>query len=508
MAQICVTVTGRTMEEVRRARDAAASGAAAPNIVEVRLDGVERPDPAAALEGRLGPVIVTCRPTWEGGAFDGSEEERRRLLLAAVDAGAEFVDVEHRATFAAEILGRRGGRGVIVSSHQFEVGPADVAGRLRALRATGAEIVKLAVAVDSLSATLPLFELGEAAARDEAAGQGHVLIAMGPRGAHTRVLAARLRNRWTYAGEAVAPGQMPASQLLGEFTFGRIRPTAHLYGVVGSPVSHSLSPAMHNAGFAEAGLDAAYVALDAKDARDFVTFARAMNMHGASITAPFKVDLLEHADECDPLARDVGAINTLAMRDGRWVGSNTDVDGLVAPLAERIALRGARAAVLGAGGAARAAVVGLKREGARVEVCARRPDQAAKLAAALGVEPGGFPPAPGSWDVLVNTIPALAGQPESPIAGTLLDGRIVFDLTYTPEVTPLISQAREAGCATIGGIEMLTRQAERQFALWTGAPPPPGLFRAAADAARARFASRPGLQAGRFGQGRTTGATS
>lgn len=482
MAQICVTVTGRTMAEVRRARDAAAGA----DLVEVRLDGVERPDPAAALEGRLGPMIVTCRPRWEGGAFDGSEEERRRLLLAAVDEGAEFVDVEHRASFAAEIVGLRQGRGVIVSSHQFEAGHVDVAGRLRALRATGAEIVKLAVAVDSLSATLPLFELGEAAAHDQTVGQGHVLIAMGPRGAHTRVLAARLRNRWTYAGEAIAPGQMPASQLLEEFTFKRIRPETHLYGVVGSPVAHSLSPAMHNAGFAQAGLDAAYVALDAKDADDFVTFAQAMNMRGASITAPFKVDLLAHADDCDPLAREVGAINTLAMRDGRWLGTNTDVDGLVAPLAERIPLRGTRAAVLGAGGAARAAVVGLKREGARVQVCARRPDQAEKLATALGVEPGTFPPAPGSWDVLVNTIPAQAGQQGSPIAGTALDGRIVFDLTYAPEVTPLISQAREAGCATIGGIEMLTRQAERQFELWTGAPPPPGLFRAAADAARAR----------------------
>ena len=356
--------------------------------------------------------------------------------------------------------------------------------------------MKLAVAVYALVETLPLFELGAAADRDRADGQSHLLIAMGPRGAHTRVLAERLRNRWTYAGDGVAPGQMPASQLVDDFTFPRLRADADLYGVVGSPIAHSLSPSMHNAGFAQAGLNAAYLALDARDAADFVAFARAMKMRGASITAPFKVDLLASADECDPLARQVGAINTLAMHNGKWTGHNTDVDGLVGPLAERVQLRGARVAVLGAGGAARAAAVGLSHAGARVRVCARRVEQAEQVAAALGVEAGALPPAPGSWDVLVNTIPHHPTTEASPMRDTPLDGTVVFDMTYAPEVTPLIAQARAAGCATIGGIEMLVRQAERQFGTWTGAMPPAGLFRAAAAAARARSAEP------------TTGATS
>jgi 3-dehydroquinate dehydratase/shikimate dehydrogenase len=174
------------------------------------------------------------------------------------------------------------------------------------------------------------------------------------------------------------------------------------------------------------------------------------------------------------------------MHDGKWTGRNTDVDGLVGPLSERIELRGVRAAVLGAGGAARAAAVGLKRAGARVQICARRADLGAKLASALGVHGGEFPPPPRSWDVLVNTIPVGDANRESPMADTSLDGKIVFDLAYTPDETPLIRQAHAAGCATIGGIEMLIRQAEGQFQAWTGDPPPPGLFRAAAAAARAR----------------------
>lgn len=482
MAQICVTVTGRTMGEVRRARDAAS----AADVVEVRLDGVERPEVAAALEGRRCPVIVTCRPAWEGGKFDGSEEERERLLLAALRGGAEFVDVELRAGFAADILRRRRGQGVIASLHRFEPGVGNVVEDLSALRSTGAEVVKLAVAVDSLAETVPLFERGALAEREAPAGQSHVLIAMGPRGAHTRVLAARLRNRWTYAGDAVAPGQMPASQLLEEFTFRRICRDADLYGVVGSPIAHSLSPAMHNAGFAQAGLNAAYVSLDARDADDFVAFARAMDLRGASVTAPFKVGLVRHADQCERLASEVGAINTLVMTDGKWVGRNTDVDALVAALAERIELTGVRIAVLGAGGAARAAAVGLKHAGAHVQVCARRAEQGAALATALGVELGSFPPAPGSWDALVNTVPGADAGQESPMRDAPLDGRIVFDMTYVPEVTPLIAQARAAGRETIGGIEMLIRQAEKQFEAWTGGPPTAGLFKAAATAARDR----------------------
>src|SRR5688572_24137812 len=175
MAQICVTVTGKTMEEVRRARDvAAASGA---DMVEVRLDGVDRPEAGAAVAGRTCPLVVTCRPEWEGGAFAGPEEARRRLLVDAMGAGAEFVDVELRAGFVADILSVRRGRGVIVSSHHFNVGVVDVAEQLRMLRATGAEVVKLAVAVDALVETLPLFELGGAGDRDRPDGQSHLLIA-------------------------------------------------------------------------------------------------------------------------------------------------------------------------------------------------------------------------------------------------------------------------------------------------------------------------------------------
>ncbi len=473
---VCVTVTGKTMEELRRARDAA-EGA---DLVEVRLDGVDRPDAAAALDGRLRPTIVTCRPRWEGGQFDGSEEERRQILDAASAAGAEFVDVESQAPFAPGLIRSRRGRGVVLSMHAFGAPPGDLAERAAAMRSTGAEVIKVAVEAQRLSDLLPLFDVAAAVRADDETCS-HVLISMGAPGVPSRVLASRLCNRWTYAGAGLAPGQMPAAQLLRDYRFRRIRPDAALYGVVGSPVGQSRSPAMHNAGFAALGLNAAYVPLETADAEDFVRFARGMQLHGASITAPLKVPLMRHVDEIEPLARRVGAINTLVVRDGRWIGANTDVAGFLAPLAGRIALKGVRAAVLGAGGAARGVAIALADQGARVTICARRREAAQDIARVVAGAVDTIPPRPGSWDVLVNATPmGSAVDPGSPVAGAPLDGEIVFDLVYAPVETRLLSDARAAGCLTIGGLEMLVAQAERQFELWTGQPPPAGLFQAAA----------------------------
>lgn len=468
---LCVTATGPTMEDLRRNRDAASSA----DLVELRLDLVDRPDVTGALEGRRTPVIVTCRAHWEGGHFSGSEEERRRILDSAIAQGAEYVDVEAAAGFAEDVITSRGGRGVVVSSHVFGDPPSDLVDRYNALRATGAEVAKLAIQVSTLKETLPLFDL---AAKNTT---GHVLIAMGNQGLPTRVLAARLRNRWTYVGDGIAPGQLPASRFIRDFRFRRIAADAALYAVVGNPVIHSRSPVMHNAGFAALGLKAVYLPLEARDVGDFVAFAREMRLGGVSITAPFKIGLMPHVDEIDPLAKQVGAINTITLRDGRWLGANTDVEGFLAPLARRISLEGARVSVIGAGGAARAVAVALASRRAKVTICARKADDARAIADLVGGSAGDFPPRPSSWDVLVNATPVGSQKtPGTPMGNVPLDGAIVFDLVYAPPDTELLRDARAAGCQTIGGIEMLIAQAERQFELWTGQRPPAGLFEAAA----------------------------
>jgi 3-dehydroquinate dehydratase/shikimate dehydrogenase len=467
------TVTGQTTAGLIAARDAAT----AVDLVELRLDGVADLDVRGALGGRQHPVIATCRPTWEGGRFEGSEERRQAVLMEALDAGAEYVDVEWHAGFTEVV--RKDPARVVLSSHDFGGVPADLMSRATAMRQIGASLIKIAVTATRLSDALPLLDItrpGDA-----------VVIAMGDAGLPSRLLAARFRSRWTYAGDAVAPGQIPATRMIDEFRFRTVGPDTLLYGVVGNNVTHSVSPAMHNAAFDSARLDAVYVPLRAGDFDDFLTFADALDIAGASITIPFKLDALEAAQHADDLARAVGAANTLRRgRDSRppWEATNTDVEGFLDPLEAMYPrpLRGVRASVMGAGGAARAVAVALLSRGARVTVHARRFEQASDVAESCEAEAGGWPPPAGSWDLLVNCTPlgGPSARAETPLPGGPFDGALVYDLTYGDGETPLLREAREAGCLTLDGLPMLVAQAERQFEWWTGQRPAPGVMKAAA----------------------------
>ena len=466
---LVVTVAAPTMAELRLRRDAAVGA----DLVELRLDSVTGPDAAAALADRRTPVIVTCRAKWEGGSFEGSEGERRKILDCALQLGAEYVDVEFKAGFARELIAATGGKRIVLSTHDFEGVPHDLIDRVRAMRATGAEIVKVAITARSLSDNLRLLQL-------ERAGKT-VLVGMGPAGVPTRVLAAHFHSYWSYAGDGHAPGQIAGARMLEEFRFGQVSERTDIYGVVGSPLTHSVSPAMHNAAFAAAGADAVYLPLVASSADDFTMFATALGVKGASITIPYKVDLFERADAVDDLGRKVGAVNTYRRSGARWEARNTDVSGFLAPLSGRIALSGARAAILGTGGAARAAAVALESAGSRVTVYGRSRSKADAVARIVSGAGALFPVPAKSWDVLVNTTP-LGMYPDvdrTPFDGEF-DGRVVYDLVYNPLDTRLLKDAAAAGCAAIGGLDMLVAQAEDQSEWWLGRRPPMNLMRQAA----------------------------
>jgi 3-dehydroquinate dehydratase / shikimate dehydrogenase len=505
---LCETVTGQSTAELRMARDAAVA-----DMVEVRLDGVADLDVAAALADRSKPVVVTCRPQWEGGRFAGSEEERHRILAEAVSLGAEFVDVEWAALHAihkpgfADIVERAPSR-VVVSSHDFDGVPRDVEARARDMRSYGAAVIKIAVMPRALRDTLPLRTI----ARDGDA----VVVGMGDAGVPTRLLAARFGSRWSYAGNGVAPGQIPAERMLSQFRFHEIGPATRIFGVVSATAMHSFSPVMHNAAFAAAAIDAVYVPLQTTEFGDFDEFAAALGVEGVSVTIPFKGDALRAASDADDLTRQVGAANTLrrhkddrgadlvrsaeasltrlAARSNTWEATNTDVAGFLAPLEQAFGrpLAGAHAAVIGGGGSARAVVVALLSRGARVTLHTRRREQAEAVTGSLTVNPatagvhkaeiGDWPIREG-WDLLVNCTPL--GSPtrrdESPLPDGPFGGRLVYDLTYGAGESRLIREAREAGCQTLDGLPMLIAQAERQFEWWTGRPPLAGVMRNAVE---------------------------
>jgi 3-dehydroquinate dehydratase/shikimate dehydrogenase len=356
---------------------------------------------------------------------------------------------------------------VVLSSHDFGGVPADLTARAAAMRQTGASLIKIAVTATRLGDALPLLDIARTG--------DAVVIAMGDAGVPSRLLATRFGSRWTYAGDAVAPGQIPAARMIDEFRFRTVGPETALYGVVGNIVTHSMSPVMHN-------------------------------VSGVSVTIPFKLDALEAAQQADDLARAVGAANTLrrgresfreskshpgnakyfgSRNDSRpsWEAANTDVQGFLDPLEAMYPrpLRGVRAAVIGAGGAARAVAVALVSRGARVTVHARRREQALEVAASGNAEAGSWPPAAGSWDLLVNCTP-LGGpnaRAETALPGGPFNGTLVYDLTYGDRETPLLREAREAGCLTLDGLPMLIAQAERQFEWWTGQRPQPGVMKSA-----------------------------
>jgi 3-dehydroquinate dehydratase/shikimate dehydrogenase len=490
MAALCEVVAVPTMEALRAGRDAAAQAGA--DVVELRLDLVDRPDVAGALQGRPRPVIVTCRAAWEGGHFKGSEEERQRILREALDLGAEFVDIEHKTAGVDQWL-RPADRAqrVICSLHDFEAMPRDIVERAREMRRTGAAIVKIAGYAHRLTDLLPLLEIGRA----QGDGERGVLIGMGVAGTASRLLAAHFGSCWTYAGSAVAPGQVAASRLLNEFHFRRITASTPVYAVVGKPIEHSISPAMHNAAFAAAGLDAVYIPCEAADFNDFLAFADALPIAGASVTAPYKLAAFDgaRADAADDIVQRLRAANTL-RRDTRdrsncgWTCTNTDVAGFIAPLSARIALRGARVAVLGAGGAARAVVAGLDAAGADITVYARNETAAEELKSVSsgGLRVSKWPASiAGSWDVLVNTTPVgtFPAVNETPFQASVqgpFDGRLVYDLIYNPRPTRLLRDAAAAGCATLDGLDMLVEQAARQFTWWTGITPSIEIMRDAA----------------------------
>lgn len=472
------------MDELRARRDDA-DGA---DLVELRLDTVDTPDVAGALADRRLPVIVTCRPMWEGGDFRGSEEERHQLLEQALTLGAEYVDMEWKGAFDSLIRDRRG-RNVVLSTHDFEGVPSDLQERYRAMRATGAEVIKIAARADRLVDSLALLDLSVAA------DEPRVLVAMGPAGVSSRLLPDRFGSAWTYAGQGVAPGQVDLERMLGEFRVRSVSETTALYGVLGAPLAHSLSPAMHNAGFATSGIDAIYIPLEAADIDDFWIFAERIGVRGASVTAPYKEQVIARLAEEDPLARKVGAVNTIRAAERGWQGLNTDVPGFLEPLSTRIALAGQRATVLGAGGAARGVAVALAGEGAQVCVCARSGERAAAVARLVDGSVGRIPPPVGSWDLLVNTTP-LGTYPvvdASPMPGGPFGGRLVYDLVYNPPVTRLMTEAAAAGCETVGGLPMLVAQAARQFEWWTGSPAPVDAFRRAAETRLAEMVNALGV---------------
>ena len=470
----------------------AAAAAAGAGMVECRLDHLSAPARdvlGALLTDPPLPVIATCRPTRQGGRFDGPESDRLALLHAAADLGADYVDVEDDVPEARWPAGP-----VIVSHHDFTRRPADLARLLGRLSRTRAEVVKVAfAAVGPEDAVAALEALA-------GAGKPAIVLAMGEAGTMSRILAAKFGAFGTYAslapGAESAPGQLTVEHMKHLYRWDALGPGTGVYGVIGCPVAHSMSPAIHNAAFAEAGLDAVYVPLrvepGAENFNRFLAAARAaprLHLAGLSVTIPHKANALAAAGAAnvDELARRIGAVNTLRLApDGAPAGWNTDyaaaTDALVTAMGiAREGLAGRRVAVVGAGGAARAIVAALAHYGAAVSIYNRTVRRGEQLAAEFGADAAGLDGLARLDAEIVVNCTSVGMHPrvaDSPVPAEVLGGvKVVFDTVYNPVETRLLREARAAGCLCVSGLEMFVNQAAAQFELWTGRAAPRDLMR-------------------------------
>jgi 3-dehydroquinate dehydratase/shikimate dehydrogenase len=314
--------------------------------------------------------------------------------------------------------------------------------------------------------------------------EGSIAIAMGPAGVLSRLLPAKFSTEWTYAGSA-APGQLSVDVLLRRFRVADTTSLTRVFGIAGAPLGHSASPAMHAAAFAARGIDAVFVPVETSDAAELLDIAEGLDFEGLAVTAPLKAKLVGRPHvHVDASARQIGAINTLKRRDtGGWDGRNFDAAAFRAPLESvGVTLTDRRVVVLGAGGAARAAVREAMALGARVEISARDIMKGTALAEELGAHVTTWPPA-GAAALIVNATPVGTAPniTASPVVPGSVRAELAYDLVYNPEDTQFLQDARAHEARTIGGLAMLVAQAVRQFEWWTGERVEPHVFQRAAQ---------------------------
>jgi len=481
LPRVCVAVIGADANQMVEKAEALARD---NSFLELRLDYLAKPGLALPRIKRFTEshhstvVIATCRRASSGGKFKGSIASQLDILGKASAAGCQLVDVELQTASKCkpeQLQKLRGRAALILSFHDFRA-TKKLDETLEKMLAYPADFYKIVSTATTLSDNVAMIKF---LARQ---GDRHSLVSMcmGEQGIISRVLGVRAGSVFTFgaasAGEATAPGQVPAQELRNVYRIEQLDAATRVYGVVGDPIAHSLSPAIMNAAFRRENVNAVYLTLHAKTLKDLLACVREIPIHGISVTMPYKEAILPHLDNTDSHTTKIGACNTVVRaQDGKLYGFNTDASGIVRPLERRLnTLEGARILVIGAGGAARAAVFGLKERGSEVYILNRSAAPAKKLAHQAHARIMKRPDLKKlAFDVIINATPVGMGNTrESPLHENEINARYVFDMVYDPAETRLLKLAKERGAQVIPGIEMFVHQAARQFEIWTGKPAP------------------------------------
>jgi 3-dehydroquinate dehydratase/shikimate dehydrogenase len=500
MTSLAVPISGKSLNEAEEQIKAATSVGA--EILELRTDYLVHLSVDLALQvinaaRRLAPsipVIVTCRDYHQGGALRHSNALRAGVLAAAVRAGAEFVDVEYDNFLSEAIRGKislalsaGANTRLILSAHNFQTKFKNIKKLYwEIVNASTGAIPKLVYSAHHINDCFDILDLLHDRKDDL------IAFCMDEPGFITRVLAKKLNGFITFASidekTATAPGQPAVRQLKDIYRWDSINADTELYGVIGSPLAHSLSPAVHNACFAEAGLNKVYLPLlVAGGQEEFnallgnVLSRSWLDFRGFSVTIPHKENALNYVKSkqgvVEPLAEKIGAVNTIVIDGSKLSAYNTDcpaaMDSISAALNIDIAgLKKMPVAVIGAGGVARAIVAGLAEAKAKVIIYNRTVERAKKLAHEFKCDYAGLDGLRKLKAKLVINCTSIGMHPNT--EHTLIDVKLlkkdmaVFDTVYNPAETLLLKQAKSLGCRTISGLDMFINQAAGQFKLFTG----------------------------------------
>jgi 3-dehydroquinate dehydratase/shikimate dehydrogenase len=454
------------------------------SFLEFRLDYLEKP--LAALprlkeflsEHSEATAIATCRRKANGGRFAGNVAAELEVLQKAAHSGFHIVDLELQSAESLKKAEReklQESIALLISYHDYEA-TRDLDKIYQRMVPLAPDFYKIVSTAKSLSDNVTMMRFLEHT-RDAASVIG---VCMGDYGIISRVLGLRAGSLFTFAaasvGEETAAGQIAARTLHETYRIEQVDAATRVYGVAGNPVKHSLSPIMLNTAFRRETVNAVYLALQTGKLNDLLHLVNEIPIHGFSVTMPLKIDILKHLDRTDAMTEKIGACNTVVRaQDGKLIGFNTDIAGIVRPLETRIELRKAKVLVLGVGGTGRAAVYGLLDRGAEVFILNRTPQKAQGLARSSGAKTIRRELlAKTQFDVIINTTPVgMTGQKQQTwLEPGELNAKYVFDAVYTPLETPLLQMARAKGIATITGLEMFVNQGAEQFQLWTGKPAP------------------------------------
>jgi len=507
MTYLAVPIAAENLARARQQVDAALAGGA--EMLELRTDYLENLSVNLVTNllsqtrdamRRPVPIIVTCRDRQHGGAVAYARELRVDVLIAALKAGAEYIDFEYENFFAAEdqerlklaLSNSPDGR-LILSTHNFEAKFSDVKKRYDdILTAYPAAIPKIVYAANHINDCFDAFDLLHRA-------EGELIVfCMGEAGLISRIIAKKLGSFVTFASldeqSATAPGQLTVGELKELYHYDSINPRTELLGVIADPVGHSLSPAIHNACLAEKNMNRLYLPLLVEGGEqefeaflDNVLSREWLDFRGFSVTIPHKQNALNYVQAkegfIEPLAEKIGAVNTLVVEsratsdERRLSAYNTDyaaaLDAITSGMRiSRAGLDGLSVATVGAGGVARAIVAGLSDAGAKIKIYNRTVEKAQKLAAEFGCE---FAPlgdlAMVSAKLIINctSVGMYPNVVETPVPGDFLKSdTTVFDTIYNPAETLLLKHANQAGAQTIDGLSMFVNQAAAQFKLFTG----------------------------------------